>query len=321
MCTNWITMPDGQLRPCHVCWQCKRDRVKDWVGRCIAESELCAATTCVTLTYGKSDRLYEIDHPHASKLVYVDVQKYLKMLRLNTDSRVRFFCTGEYGSRKGRAHWHLILFFCCGEMTPGVKFEERFIHSVGNQLIWPHGWSFWQVADYEKMRYAVKYILKDVFEGKERVHRSSKMPEIGHYYFKRLAMQAAEAQIPPRDVYRFPNDHDRRGKPREYRLTRAALYKYLAHYAYFYKELHGDENWPRSDLMDAFVDERARRARRSVGEADYSESDFVRRFELERRERTLKWTFMTKDDDGGDPILHPPPAVDLNQYRKVSKGE
>lgn len=318
MCINWIALPDGNMRPCHVCWQCKRDRVNDWVGRCMAEAETSASTLRVTLTYG-TDPNIKCDHAHAYDLYYDDVQKYLKLLRKYTAGRVRFFCTGEFGSKKGRAHWHLILFYS-GEVTPNVKFEERFMHEIGNGgYFWPHGWSYWELADAEKMRYAIKYILKDNVEGHYRVHRSSKVPEIGHYYFKRLAWMAVKQGVPPRSSYRFPNDWNRRGEPREYRLTRSALYSYLAAYSEMWFQLYGDENWPQSDLMDAFVDERARRRRRDAGEADMTAQDWARRFELERRERRLNWALMTKDEETGDaPVLYPRRE---NRYRKVSEGE
>lgn len=309
MCLNWITMPDGNMHPCHMCWQCKRDRINDWVGRCIAESEVSAHCLRVTLTYGK-DAQYNCDHPHAYDLHYDDVQLYLKRLRRNTAGKVRFFCAGEYGSAKGRAHWHLIMFFK-GSLSPGIVFEWRYKHEY-----WPHGWSFWEMADPEKMRYAVKYIMKDDREGHERVHRFSVRPEIGHEYFVREALRAANQGVPPRDTYRFPQDWDRHGRPREYRLTRAALYKYLANYARFWRDLYGDENWPESELMWAFVDERARRERRLAGEADYSDVDFVRRFQLENAEKRLKWALVPNENQMSG-RLYPNRS---DEYQKQSRG-
>ena len=43
-------------------------------------------------------------------MTYSDVQKYLKLLRRHR-YQVRYFVTGEYGSKGGRAHWHIVLHF------------------------------------------------------------------------------------------------------------------------------------------------------------------------------------------------------------------
>lgn len=286
MCTNWITMPDGNWRPCHLCWQCRRDRVSDWTGRCIAESTTNANTLRLTLTYGGDE--YGVVPERARQLYYEDVQRYLKRLRLVTKDRVRFFCTGEYGSRKGRAHWHLILFFS-GALPPDVRLEERYIHQAGNRTLWPYGWSYWEEATPEKMRYAVKYLLPDDVEGYDRLRRTSTRPEVGHFYFRNQAVKAVVQQVPPRETYRFANDRDRFGRPNEYRLTRAALFRYLDNYAQAWRSLWGNERWPECDLMLAYEDERERRRRFAPGQAVSLDYDFMHRFELEQSEQRGRW--------------------------------
>lgn len=295
-----------------MCWQCKRDRVSDWVGRCIAESATSRETMVVTLTYGRDDH-YRVDHPHSQMLHYRDVQLYLKRLRLATLGRVRFFCTGEYGSLKGRAHWHLILFFS-GLLTPGVKLGERFLHDP-----WPDGWSFWETAVPENMRYCVKYLLKDQVAGHDRVHRMSSAPELGNAYFRREALRYVEQGLPPREFYRFPNDWDRFGDPREYRLSRCALYKFLAYYARAWKELHGDENWPQCELMEAYCDERARRARLgTAGDGMSPDDDFLLRYRMEILEKKRIW--LVGENASGAEIerimLYPGPGP----YSRATRG-
>lgn len=296
MCVNWVQTANYGMRPCYLCWQCHRDRVEDWVGRCIAESVTSGATRCVTLTYGRDDRI-GCDHPHATALHYEDVQSWLKRLRWHTKGRVRFFCTGEFGSRKGRAHWHLILFF--ERSAPNLALDRRAVHGH-----WTDGWSFWQEATNSKMRHAVKYILKDQFEGRERVHRFSTVPGLGHEYFRLQAVKAVCQGLPPREFYRFADDIRRRdGTPRQYRLSRAALYAYLGHYDRAWRERYGNEDWPDSELMELYVDERERRARRSDGVTDVGWAEFERRRLLEKR------PWIAGLDDAESVMLWPKPSA------------
>ena len=81
----------------------------DWQGRCIAEAATAKAAFAVTLTYGR-DAMGEKLHERAVVMTYSDVQRYLKLLRRHRYT-VRYFCAGEFGSEKGRVHWHIILFF------------------------------------------------------------------------------------------------------------------------------------------------------------------------------------------------------------------
>lgn len=96
MCITPTTLPSGSVVPCRNCWQCRKDRVDDWIGRCIAESQFSTKVYSVTLTYREGT-------PNSATLVYSDVQKFLKLLRFD-QYKVRYFCAGEYGTKKGRAH-------------------------------------------------------------------------------------------------------------------------------------------------------------------------------------------------------------------------
>lgn len=320
MCTNWILQRDGSLRPCHVCKQCKLIRYFDWVGRCIAESKVSAHTFVVCLTYGHDPHLTSVeDHTHAHLLLYSDVQKYLKLLRKHTKGRIRFFCAGEYGSKKGRAHWHLVI-FCKKNPPPNIRFDERYIHQwKAGAALWPHGWSFWQPAVTENIRYVVGYLHKMKQNDEYRMFRYSKMPHIGAEYFAQLARQSVEQGLPPNNRYRFPNDWTKNRNLREYRLSRAALYHYLREYDEEWVRRHGSRNWPQSDLLDLYVDVRGRIDRRLAHERDYSEEFEERSLYLRGRERTPVWHTMTSGD--GTAVMLHPLQLRSDAYRKQSRGE
>ena len=202
VCEAPNTLPDGTVVACRECWQCRERKVDDWVGRCIAESLVSLRTFSITLTYGR-DEGGSSDHIRAALLTYSDVQKYLKRLR-KSGYVVRYFAVGEYGAEKGRAHWHLILFFqnnahvikdrvrYNAEVAAGRKQGKALPVPVGavpeheistrlpdgtiedvrfSEAHWPHGWSCWEelhdafgASAARAVRYVCKYLQKGRFE-------------------------------------------------------------------------------------------------------------------------------------------------------------
>lgn len=216
MCVNPVYLPEkGVEVACHQCWQCIRRKIDDWTGRCVAESQTALATRSVTLTYGRDNRIGDIDHVKAACLTYSDVQKYLRSLRDSGYRPLRYFVVGEYGSRKGRAHWHIILFFH-GQVP--LRALDRQIECEH----WPHGWSFWQLATPEAIRYVTKYIAKEAVTEERQYHNSlSKKPPLGHWFFQEYAKRYAEQGLAPQDlfysirnVFGGGNSHSPKKKPR-----------------------------------------------------------------------------------------------------------
>lgn len=98
------------MAPCGKCLLCKSKKQNDFVFRAAMES----ATYDVppyffTLTY-------ENRHlPPHGELRYKDVQDFFKRLRRKWDRQglkhdIRYIVAGEYGRRRGRCHYHIILF-------------------------------------------------------------------------------------------------------------------------------------------------------------------------------------------------------------------
>lgn len=229
MCLSPLHLRDGNLARCRKCWQCAEARVDQWVGRCIAESRTSVQSVFLTLTYGRDEHGNE-SHPRAAILTYSDCQKYFKQLR-KRGLKFRYLIVGEIGSKKGRTHWHILLFFQ-EELPDGfwdygrnswhpekrdqrvwvpLVWSKRF-----NEPCWPHGFSQWDKLHYghEKggVRYACKYINKDVddVEAQSKLCMS-KRPPIGATYFDRLSMKLVEEGVSPQDpYYTFPNQARRR---------------------------------------------------------------------------------------------------------------
>lgn len=271
MCQTPNTLANGVRVACHVCWQCINAKVDDWCGRCLAEKRTAVAAHAVTLTYGRvgpdgtfeeKTRTGDADHERAAVLTYSDVQKYIKSLR-DTGYPCRYFVTGEYGSQKGRAHWHLVLFWL--REAPPHKLNQRHM-----QQHWDRGWSEWTEPGYKAFRYNMKYINKDIGVDERQGHVSmSKKPPLGAAYFAQLARKYAEAGLTPqgssqatsgmdgwnlgRFHYTFPEAKRSDGKPVLFFLRGPSEELFLQAFVDAWREIHGDREWPQSKLLDEFT--------------------------------------------------------------------
>lgn len=251
MCVTPNTLSDGTQTACHKCWQCREQAINDWVGRNIAESKTAIACHAVTLTYGRG-RAGDVDHERASVLTYSDVQKYLKLLRRH-GYPVRYFVTGEYGSKKGRAHWHIMLYW--QKHVPKHVLDRNFEDDH-----WPHGWSFWTVPTPHAVRYNCKYIQKDMGEAERQGHLAmSKKPPLGTAFFQQMAAQYVEQGLAPQTLeYRFA-DVTRRKQDGSTEIVPFMLKDrpaelFLEHYLYLWRNRHGERPWPKSQLLAEYLD-------------------------------------------------------------------
>lgn len=246
MCVNPRTLANGASVACRECWQCKANWVNDWVGRCIAESLTAKACHSVTLTYGP-DQAGRVDHERSALLTYSDVQKYMKRLRKNGHP-LKFFAVGEFGSAKGRAHWHAILFWqgAVPEHVLGQRFNEKH---------WPHGFSHWDKVNAHSVRYVCKYIQKDTRDTeRQRNVAMSKFPPLGSDYFAALARRYVSQGLAPRDpFYTFPDVVDAKGKTIKFILRGNSLDRYLAAYVDEWEKQRGGHP-PSSPLLSDYYD-------------------------------------------------------------------
>ena len=244
MCIDPRIMNNGVGVPCRKCWQCKSNTINDWVGRCIAEGKGAAACNAVTLTYGRGDD-GEADHVRTAILTYSDVQRYLKRLRRD-NFPCRYFVVGEFGGAKGRAHWHILLFW--KRESPKHPVGERF-----EQEHWPHGVSFWEPVNAGTIRYVCKYIQKDLRDAeRQRQVNMSKYPPLGDRYFNGLACRYVDQGIVPTvPEYHFPDVKDEFGDTIKFRLRGKSLENFLAAYIREWTARH-QGFWPTSKLVDDF---------------------------------------------------------------------
>lgn len=255
MCIAPNRLHDGTDVACRECWQCRKARVDDWVGRGIAEMRTCHAAHAVTLTYGRDQRedsvtYGEAEHERAVVLTYSDVQKFLKLLRRH-GFPCRYLVTGEYGAAKGRSHWHILLFWQ-ERVPPGIELRKnvRFTRyndrgkAVGE--FWPHGHVFFDTGSYEAFRYNLKYVLKAQGEAASEAQGKavcSKHPPLGAAYFASMAADYARQGLVPSDgVYTFPEALRKNGERVQFRLPNASASSRLFAEAFVaeWERLHGE---------------------------------------------------------------------------------
>lgn len=227
MCVTPSNMDEVGLVACRYCWQCRKNRVNDLVGRCIAESLTADQTLALTLTYRG-------DGPETAMLNYPDVQKFLKRLRAQ-GYEVRYIVAGEYGSKKGRAHWHMILFFYGKTLLVAdfqdergpwdVVLEER--HEWAPWTGWGNegsdaqgGFVYFQKPDYGAFAYLLKYVLKDLEAEVHRTHLAmSKKPPLGFKFFIDRAQAFVDQGLAPQDLkYEFKAVFDAKNRRRKFML-------------------------------------------------------------------------------------------------------
>lgn len=99
----------GDCFPCGKCRNCRLHLIKQWVVRCLLEETMHEHSCFVNLTYRDKDL------PVGNSLRRSDLSGFLKRLRAGLDYhypgvQIRFYASGEYGSKNGRPHYHVLIF-------------------------------------------------------------------------------------------------------------------------------------------------------------------------------------------------------------------
>lgn len=295
MCLNptevWINLGDGvgrsQMVACHRCFQCIDRIVLDFQGRCTAEARSAVAAHFVTLTYGRDER-GSSDHARAAVFMYSDVQKLLKLLR-KWGYPARYFVSGEFGEKKGRVHWHILLFWEKA-VPPGIVLDEprhmwaRF-DDQGEQAklrdgepawFWEHGFAHFRTAHSGSVRYACDYAMKELSKGEiGRRPGMSKKPPLGTDYFLELADEYARKGVAPQghinedhgtevigqfrygwqDVVYGPKS-SRAGQTVPFHLARHSATEklFLDEFLRCWQEYRPDQPIPHSRLVEEFIE-------------------------------------------------------------------
>lgn len=189
--------------PCQKCWACRKNKQNDLIGRAMAEMAYADDTVFLTLTY--DDR--KLEDPSQTRVIWRrDFQNFLKLYRKRV-GKIRYVVAGEYGTKKGRVHFHAIL-FTYGH-CPCVPLKMRFWWPE----LWPWGHLWAETANIKTIKYVAKYLTKSRLDktGSEWVSYS-RFPILGSEFVIRTGLRAASAKVFPRDFNYFPPGYN--GRPR-----------------------------------------------------------------------------------------------------------
>lgn len=154
--------------PCGGCIACLRVRARQHAVRCLHEREVHDRACFVTLTYDEEHL------PYAGSLVKTHFQDFVRAVRVQFGSGLRFFGCGEYGARWQRPHYHLILFgvdFFQDRFVCGRRSGEDVYRSPCLEGLWPMGRSEVGSAGFQSAAYVAGYVSKKLgssgLEGRE----------------------------------------------------------------------------------------------------------------------------------------------------------
>lgn len=151
--------PDRPIMiPCNQCIGCRLEYSRQWAVRMMHEKQLHEDACFITLTYDDENLPYpptvRVDH----------FQKFMKRLRKDVQTPLRYFHCGEYGDEGNRPHYHLALF--------GYEPPDRVLFSCKNQNslytseslsnIWGLGFVSFGALTFDSAAYIARYVTKKV---------------------------------------------------------------------------------------------------------------------------------------------------------------
>lgn len=163
-----------QFVPCGKCNFCLEARRNDWSFRLRQELKVSVSSQFLTLTYNDEEIPYTPEG--IQTLRKRDLQLFLKRLRKSaSDSRLRYYAVGEYGTRTARPHYHVLLF----NLLPS---DSRFLETS-----WNCGHLYSGTVTPASIHYVAKYHVNAVGEFGDRAPPFSIMsrkPGIGQNYLE-----------------------------------------------------------------------------------------------------------------------------------------
>lgn len=140
LCARMATRKDGFKFPCGQCQNCRINKRRDWQSRLLLEAATHEYGVFVTLTFADvgTPQVLRRDHLHSfRKNLYKSVPSF------------RYFGAAEYGTKTGRAHYHLHIFSDC-------IISERQLREA-----WPCGLIHIGDTEPASIDYVLGYLLKD----------------------------------------------------------------------------------------------------------------------------------------------------------------
>ena len=157
----------GTYTKCGHCEVCMNDKSNSWLVRNFFEERKHAEKCFVTLTYAESPVI----------LVRKDLTNFIKRFRTYLDrnggQKVRLFYSGEYGEKRGRCHFHIIIYGWNDENRRYIGINKKgniLYQSDIIQKLWKKGRTTIQTFDQHESIYIALYSTP-----KEEFHKAVKL--------------------------------------------------------------------------------------------------------------------------------------------------
>lgn len=167
--------------PCNKCAACKIRQRKDLSTRLTQEASCYERKTYITLTYDNEhlplrSKAAEAATPEPARfneagccptLVVSHVQLFVKRLRRHLEyhklaGKIRYFAVGEYGSKCGRPHYHILVFGWSPHDCVFLykKGNIKYYRSPMLEKLWPNGFVTVEDVNSYACRYCARYVTK-----------------------------------------------------------------------------------------------------------------------------------------------------------------
>lgn len=116
--------------PCGKCENCLKRRVSNWSFRLLQEDKVSDSSYFLTLTYGSEFCPVPVTKNGFMDLSKHHLQLFFKRLRKAHGSdgdigkSLKYYAVGEYGGKRQRPHYHIILFNARLELLIGAKYAD-----------------------------------------------------------------------------------------------------------------------------------------------------------------------------------------------------
>lgn len=156
--------------PCGKCAECRAKVKSDWSNRIVMESKLHEKNAFVTLTY--APQYLPRNEVGLPTLVKRDLQLFLKRLRKELSKKdifIRYYAVGEYGAKKQRPHYHLVIFGYDFPDKKPWKRNGRFLDYVSGLIAktWTCGYHTVNKWNDSFCNYIAGYVTKKIDSDKQ----------------------------------------------------------------------------------------------------------------------------------------------------------
>lgn len=168
--------------PCKKCRLCRLTKANDWATRCSVETAINTTAIFVTLSYNNKN-LPKTENGTRT-LKKEDVTKFKKKLREHiyrkTGERktIKTFECGEYGEKRGRPHYHMLIWGYKPKDLTIVKQNKKgdyLYNSRKLEKIWGKGIIIIGNVTYESASYVARYTNKKI---DEKIYKNKEQPYI-----------------------------------------------------------------------------------------------------------------------------------------------